>query len=192
MRRYLLEAFSLGLVAILLLLFWNPPGAAAARIGVVNVQQILTQSIAGRDARDALEKEKKRLEGTFRTRQEALQKAAQEARDLELEIEQKSAIWREEERERKNSDLRRLRRDLAREQDDLKRLLEESQRDLGERQRRAVTQIVKEVRDVVHQIGREEKFDLIVDSAAGGVLFATQTINLTEKIIQRYDQQKKK
>ena len=174
------------------LLAWDPGGALAARIGVVNVQQVLTQSVAGKEATQNLEKEKVRLQGLLRGKKEELDKFAKEAQNLQLEIEQKGAIWREEERTRKTTDLRRRQRDLAREQDEMKRLLEESQRDLTERQRQAVTQIVKELRDIVHQLGRDDKFDLILDSTASGVLFATPSSNITEKVLQLYDRKKKK
>lgn len=175
-----------------LLVAWGPGEASAARIGVVNVQRVISLSVAGKEATASLEKEKARLEGVLRSKRAEIEKLGKDAQGLQLEIEQKGAIWREEERDRKTADLRRRQRDLAREQDDLKRLLEESQRDLGERQRQAITQIIKELREVVHQIGRDEKFDLILDSTASGVLFATPASNVTEKVIQVYDRQKKK
>ncbi|MBI2178212.1 MAG: OmpH family outer membrane protein, partial [Candidatus Tectomicrobia bacterium] len=112
--------------------------------------------------------------------------------DLQIEIEQKGAIWREEERARKTADLRRRQRDIIREQDEMKRLLEDSQRDLTERQRRAITQIIKELRDIVHQIGRDDKLDLILDSTMSGVLFATPASDITDKVIRVYDSKKKK
>ena len=174
------------------LLAWDPGGALAARIGVVNVQQVLTQSVAGKEATQNLEKEKVRLQGLLRGKKEELDKFAKEAQNLQLEIEQKGAIWREEERTRKTTDLRRRQRDLAREQDEMKRLLEESQRDLTERQRQAVTQIVKELRDIVHQLGRDDKFDLILDSTMSGVLFATPASDITDTVIRVYDSKKKK
>ena len=140
----------------------------------------------------ALEKEKERLQVSLRAKRAELDKQGKDAQNLQIEIEQKGAIWREEERERKSVELRRRQRDLAREQDELKRLLEDSERDLGERQRHAITQIIKELRDIVHQIGRDDKFDLILDSTASGVLFSTQESNITEKVIQVYDSKKKK
>ena len=175
-----------------LLLVWNPGDALAARIGVVNVQRVLSQSIAGKEATQSLEKEKVRLQGVLRAKKEEVDKMAKDTQGLQVEIEQKGAIWREEERTRKTMDLRKRQRDLVREQDEMKRLLDDSQRDLAERQRQAITQIIKELRDIVHQIGRDEKFDLILDSTMSGVLFATPASDITEKVVQTYDTKKKK
>lgn len=191
MRRFFVGAggwFVLGAF----LLGWSATDAAAARIGVVNVQRVLSQSIAGKEATEGLEKEKARLQGGLRGKKAELDKLAKDAQNLQIEIEQKGAIWREEERNRKTADLRRRQRDLAREQDELKRLLEDSQRDLAERQRQAITRIIKELRDIVHQIGRDDKFDLILDSTSSGVLFATPASNITDKVIQVYNGKKKK
>ncbi|MBI3127292.1 MAG: OmpH family outer membrane protein [Candidatus Tectomicrobia bacterium] len=175
-----------------LLLAGGATEAAAARIGVVNVQGVLSGSVAGKEATQALEKEKARLQDVIRAKKNEVDKLAKEAQTLQIEIEQKGAIWREEERNRKTADLRRQQRDILREQDELKRLVEDSQRDLAERQRQAITGIIKELRDVVHQIGRDDKYDLILDSTASGVLFATPPSNITDKVIQVYDSKKKK
>ena len=116
---------------------------------------------------------------------------ANKVRDLQLEIDQKSAVWRQEEKERKAFELRSLRRELAREQDNLRRLVRESQRDLEERQRVAIAKVLKEVRGIVEEIGKKEELDVIVDSASGGVLFANPRVDMTDKVIKLFDQKKK-
>lgn len=165
--------------------------AADAKYGVVNVQRVLRTSKGGREASASLDAEKKKLESVIRKRRDDLTRLADKIRDLQSEIEQKGAIWREEERERKAFELRSEKRDFAREQDDLKRLVRESQRDLQKRQRAALTKALKEVRGVVHEIGKKEGLDVIVDSGSGGVLFASPSVDLTEKVIRLYDRKKK-
>lgn len=191
MRSYLSWIFSVGL-AVFLLSGTPSDSSAAVRIAVVNVQRVLAQSNAGKAARADLEKEKARLEGSIKSKRANLEKLVREARDLQVEIEQKSAIWRDEERDRKTFELRNRRRTITRERDNLKRLVQESQRDLGDRQRSMVAHLIREIRDIVHAIGKEEKFEIIVDNAAGGVLYAASGVDITEKVIQRYNKQKKK
>ncbi len=165
--------------------------SADTKYGVVNIQRVLRASKGGRRVRAFLAREKKKLESDIRKKRDALTKMAREAQGLQLAIDQKSAVWRPEEKERKTFELRSQRRRLAREQDNLKRLLRESQRDLQERQRIGVTKVLKEVRSVVQEIGKEGDWDAIVDSTSGGVLFVSPRVDLTEKVIQRYDQKKK-
>ncbi|MBI2131440.1 MAG: OmpH family outer membrane protein, partial [Candidatus Tectomicrobia bacterium] len=51
---------------------------------------------------------------------------------------------------------------------------------------------IKELRDIVHQIGRDDKLDLILDGTMSGVLFATPASDITDKVIRVYDSKKKK
>lgn len=165
-------------------------GADAASLGVVNVPRVIANSKPGRDAQESVKKEKERLEDVIKSKRANLEKMAREARDLQNDIEQKGAIWREEEREKKNFELRNRQRDLAREQDNLKRLIQESQRDLSERERRVMSHVIREVRDVVHEVAKEEKLQIVVDS--GVVLYASPAVDITDKVIKRYESQKKK
>ncbi len=165
--------------------------SADAKYGVVNVQRVLQASKAGRDARASLDREKKRLGDTLKKGREDLANSANKVRDLQLEIDRKNGVWRQEERERKTFELRSQKRLFARKQDNLKRLLRESERDLQDRQKAALARIFKEVRGIVHEIGKKEGFDVVVDSASGGVLFANPKVDLTDRVIKRYDQKKK-
>ena len=138
-----------------------------------------------------MEREKKRLQVTIQKRREGLKKIADKVRELQLEIEQKSAIWRQEEKERKAFELRSQRREFARENDNLRRLVRESERDLQDRGRVATEKVLKEIRVIVEEIGKQEGLDVIVDSASGGVLFRNPKVDLTERVIKQYDQKKK-
>ena len=165
--------------------------SADTKYGVVNIQRVLRISKGGRAASSSLERERKRLQSTIGKRREELTKIANKARDLQLEIEQKSAIWRQEEKERKAFELRSQRRELARENDNLRRLVRESERDLQDRRRLATEKVLKEVRVIVEEIGKQDGFDVIVDSTSGGVLFYSPRVDLTERVLKLYDQKKK-
>lgn len=165
--------------------------SAGAKYGVVNIQRVLRTSKGGRAASSSLERERKRLQITIQKRREDLTKIANQVRDLQVEIGQKSAIWRPEEKERKAFELRSQRRELARENDNLRRLVRESERDLRDRRRIATEKVLKEVRVIVTEIGKQDGLDVIVDSASGGVLFYSPRVDLTERVIKLYDQKKK-
>jgi Skp family chaperone for outer membrane proteins len=167
------------------------PVMGAGKIGVVNLRLAWAESKAGRDARGIIEKEKVRLQGNISKKRVGLNEFAKKSQDLQLEINQKSAIWREEERERKLADLRRFRREGARMNDDLNRIIKESNNDLRERRQKMFDRFLKEIREVAIDIGTEMKFDLIMDRAAGGVLFSEKSLDITKLVIKRYDQKKR-
>ena len=55
----------------------------------------------------------------------------------------------------------------------------------------AIAKVLKEVRVIVSEIGKQDGLDVIVDSASGGVLFTNPKVDLTERVIKLYDQKKK-
>lgn len=163
---------------------------AETKIGTVKVRQVWVRSKAGKAARAEINKEKGRMEKDIEEKRKLLNAEIQKMREMQLEIQQKSAIWREAEKDRKSAELRNMQRGIRRDQDEMKRLVQESRRDLRDRQRKMFARIVRDVRDVVHEIGKEKKYDLIVDSQLGGVLYSSKVIDLTDLVIDRYDRKK--
>ncbi len=165
--------------------------SAETRIAVVDVQKAVAGSDAFKKVRATLEKEKKRLEVGLIKKRTALEGMVKNIRDLQLEIQQKGPIWRQEERERKVENLRLLKRNFSRQEDELKRLVQESQRDLQARQRKLMGGLLEQTREVVLEIAREGKYDLIVDRTIGGVLYVDKKVNITDQVIKLYNKKKK-
>lgn len=191
MFRYVVWLSGIFFVASLALFSGDMSQAEAeTKIGTVKVRQVWVRSKAGKAARAEINKEKGRMEKDIEERRKSLNAEIQKMREMQLEIQQKSAIWREAEKDRKSAELRNMQRRIRRDQDEMKRLVQESRRDLRDRQRKMFARIVRDVRDVVHEIGKEKKYDLIVDSQLGGVLYSSKVIDLTDLVIDRYDRKK--
>ncbi|MDA0999571.1 MAG: OmpH family outer membrane protein [bacterium] len=191
MARHIAWMFGIFFWASLVLLPGTMSQAEAeTKIGIVKVRVVWLRSKAGQRVRDEIEKEKNRMKKDIEQKRESLRAEVQKMRAMQVEIDQKSAIWRESERGRKSQELRQIQRGIARGQDELKRLIQESERDLTERQRAMFAKIVNEVRDVVTEIGKENKYDFIVDSQLGGVVYSSKAVDLTDLVIERYDRKK--
>ncbi len=181
----------MGIAVITWVMVHSYPVMGAGKIGVVNLRLAWADSKVGRDARAVIEKEKVRLQENINKKRVGLNEFVKKGQDLQLEISQKSAIWREEERERKTADLRRLRRDTARMNDGLNRIIKESNNDLRDRRQKMFDRFLREIRDVVIEIGTEMEFDLVMDRSAGGVLFFDKALDITKLVVKRYDQKKR-
>ncbi len=164
---------------------------AELRIAVVDVQRAVSQSKAGKSARSMLEREKKRLERKLIEKRTGLEKKVRVIRDLQLEIQQKGAIWRSTERDRKDAELRDRRRNFSRDEDELKRMVRESRNDLGTRRRKIMGDLLRQMRDVVQAVAREGKYDLIIDKTVGGVMYVRKSVDITDQVIKLYDKKKK-
>jgi Skp family chaperone for outer membrane proteins len=51
--------------------------------------------------------------------------------------------------------------------------------------------LLKQIREVVLEIAREGKYDLIVDRTIGGVLYVDKKMNITDQVIELYNKKKK-
>ncbi len=169
----------------------SPAYSAEFRVGVVDVQKAVAESKAGRKARATLQREKKRLEEKLIEKRKNLETLVKQIRDLQLEIQQKGPIWRPEERDRKNKDLRNRKRVFARNEDELKRLVQDSRRELSNRQRKLMNDLIKQTREVVQEISKKGNYDIVIDKTVGGVMFAKKSVDITDQVIELYNKKKK-
>lgn len=70
-------------------------------------------------------------------------------------------------------------------------MVQESRRELSIRQRKLMNDLIKQTREVVQEISRKGKFDIVIDRTAGGVIFAKKSVDITDQVIELYDIKKK-
>lgn len=51
------------------------------------------------------------------------------------------------------------------------------------------SEVIVKVRDVVERIARDEAFDLVLDAADGNVIFAVRSLDLTDRVLDRLNQE---
>lgn len=146
--------------------------AADLKIGFVNAALVLEKAPQADAARAELEKE-------FSPRDKALVKAQKEVRGREDKLARDGAIMSESER-------RKLERDIVARKRELKRNQEEFREDLNIRRNEAFDKLRRRVFEVITDIAKKEKYDLIVSD---GVVYADDRINVTGKVVERLKQE---
>lgn len=146
--------------------------AAEARIGFVNTPRVLEQAPQAKVARERLEQE-------FAPRDSELATAQKSLKAQEEKLARDGAIMSEEER-------RRLERDVVTQQRDLKRSRETFTEDLNLRRNEEFSKLQREVGDAIVAIAKQDGYDLIFES---GVVFASDRVDLTERVLSQLRQQ---
>jgi len=168
------------------LLCWTAVPVAAAdpgpKIGVVDLQRALTESEAGKQA-------KAQLSQLEQTKRALVDRKAKEVETLKRELEIQGKLLKEEVRREKE---RRLEREIKA----LQRLARDSQEELQRQERELIERIIKALVQIVKAIGKEEGYTLILERGGlerggGWVVFAGPAVDLTDKVIARYNQQSK-
>lgn len=165
-------------IAIFAGLLLTGPAAAAesVRIAVVNQQRALASSNEGRAAEKAL----KSLIQKKRTQLEPLE---QELKRLQEEFEsQKYVLSRSALEERKL--------DLLKRQRDLERSMREAEDDLEIENRRLMQPLVKRIEQALAEIGKEKDFTVILETKSAAVLYAEESIDITDLVIRKLNKKK--
>jgi outer membrane protein len=149
-------------------------GADVAKIGVINFQKILEISSAGKAADAEIKKQGKKMETELRQKQTELQK-------LNDKLEREALVMSREMREEKQRELRISINDLKLLEKKYNKEMKILNQKLGKR-------IQDEVFKMVGEFGKKEGFLLIVEKMAGGVVYSPQTIDITDQIIQLYNE----
>jgi len=168
-----LKKFILILLVIGLFGLTNSLWAAELKIGVVNVSKILKEAPQAKSLSKSLEAEFKRRSQDLTTKQKQLKK-------LEEKLARDGAIMSEAEVKRLETDIRSRRRKL-------KAALDEFREDLNLRRNEELNKLSRVVTEVIHQLGEDEKIDLILENP----IYASARINLTEKVLKRLKAQTK-
>ena len=149
--------------------------AAEMRIGVVNANQIVEQSPQYDAVRKSLEKE-------FKRRENDMMAKFKQIKTLEDKLARDGAVMSAAEVKRLEQDIRSRRRKI-------KSMSDEFREDLNIRRNEELNKLLRKVSEVIHQIGDQEKYDLILSNE--GVPYASKRVNLTEKVLNRLKQQYK-
>ena len=147
-------------------------GAAEYKIAFVEVPRLLRDSPQVEAVRQKLKQEFSRRNDDLVAQQDQVQK-------LEEKMQRDAAIM-------SDAESKRLERDIISRQRKLKAAQTEFQEDLSLRQNEELGKLRKVIGEVIVQVAKEDKFDLVLE---GGVVYASDRANITDKVLERLRKQ---
>lgn len=147
--------------------------AAESKIGYIDLNMALNQSESGKKAVTALEE-------MVKARQFLIAEKGDKIKKIEEELAKQSSILTEDAIKERKEEREKLLRDYQ-------RMVKDSQEEVQKKQAEYMDSIIKELKKIVEQIGKEEGFSLILEKAESGVLFHSDEIDLTSKLIERFN-----
>ena len=143
------------------------PLSAQAKLGFVNIQQIMTQAPGLAEARATFESEVQRA-------QPELQRMATELDSLQSELQRQQATLTEAARTQRQTDLQ-------------TRYTTYQQRQvaLQQREQALLAPISQRVEAVIEAVRKEGGFALIFDTTEAGIVAADPTLDLTNRVLDR-------
>jgi outer membrane protein len=164
------------LIMVILLAYHVVLAQDVAKIGVVNLQRCLGESKEGKKVLKMLKKKKEDLQQRLDTRQRELLELRKELEKQTMMLSMDAQEDKEKTIERKSRELKYLYRDLNEE--------------MLRAQEKEKKRIFKEIERIIEKIGSQENYTLIMEKRAGGVLYFSEAIDITDQVVEAYDRTK--
>ena len=146
------------------------------KIGFIDIQRVVSESQAGKRAKDRFQAQVKKAESD-------IVKERQELDRIKNDLDKKGPLLKDEER-------RNLEADLQKRSVSLQRSMSDYQQDLQQKNNQMMSDILKELEQIVNEVGKAEKFTLILERSQ--ILYSDQGIDITSKVIETYNSRAKK
>lgn len=162
----------IGLVAVMMMVA-VPAVAAEMKIGYVDLQRALIESDAGKMAKGSMGKRVADFQTTAEARQQNL-------KSLNEELEKKSLMLSADAKAQKE-------RDFQQQNKDFQRFVKDAQEELQREEARLGRSILEGLSQVIKDIGDKEGYTLVFERSGGALLYANDSIDLTDKVIAAYN-----
>jgi len=153
-------------VMLAMLLCGGLAQAADFKVGVVDTERVLRESVPAMNA-------EKRIETEFSGRDANIKKQIQKARELQSLLEKEGAVMSDAVHRIKE-------RELTAMNEDLQRLQREFREDLNLRKNEELAKVLELANKAIQKIADTEKFDLILQEA----VYRNPNIDITNKVIE--------
>mgnify|MGYP006283849893 CR=1 FL=1 len=170
------KSFALILATIILFCLAVLPGFAAEsdRIGLIDFQKILKDSSAGKFARQKINKKGQELEKNLKDMQDKIE-------GLQDKLDKEALVMSQEKKEQKK-------REIRIKINDFKQLQSQSKKEFQKMRQEVINNMKKEVFDLAQKIGKSKGYLLIVEKNTAGVLYYSDTIDITDQVITKYNE----
>jgi len=160
-------------VALLAVAGAAPAAAQGIKVAVIDVQRLVTDSVAGKEALARLKKlqDDKIAEG--KTKQEEIEQLRKRLNDGRLSLADDKIAELEKQVEDRITAFRRFQ--------------EDAERELNKSRDSAFADIEKRISPIIEQAGRDGGYTLIFNKFQSGLVFAAEGADITDQIIQRFD-----
>lgn len=162
----------IGLVVVLMMVS-VPAVAADMKIGYVDLQRALIESDAGKVAKGSMGKRVADFQTTAEGRQQNLQ-------NLKEELEKKSLMLSADAKAQKE-------RDFQQQTKEFQRFVKDAQEELQREEARLGRSILEGLSEVIKEMADKEDYTLVFERSGGALLYADDSIDLTDRAIAAYN-----
>lgn len=164
-------------IGIVLFGFLGSALAADLKVAYVDIQKAVNESNAGKDAKKVITKEVEKFQRLIGDKQKELQ-------TMKESLEKQAPMLTPDARATREKDYQNKLREFQ-------RWGEDTQNEINQKRMEMERNISMGLLKVIQKVGAEEGYTLILEKNETILLFASKTIDITDRVIKAYDGQKK-
>ncbi|MEO5356106.1 MAG: OmpH family outer membrane protein [Nitrospirae bacterium YQR-1] len=148
--------------------------AEAVRIGIFEIQKIIAEA-------KPVKQYRKRYDDTLTQKKAPLLQKEEEAKKLKEKIDKGDL---------KLDEKLKLEEQFAQKLRELKRQKEDLDQEVLQMEKWLKAQVFKDLNEIIAEIGKKDDYTIVIERNTGGIAYAKPAIDLTDKIIELYNQKK--
>lgn len=163
------------LILITLFVFGTASAGLAQDINIayLDLQRVIRDSKAGKAAKASFQKE-------FEQKRNIIEQKMNQLEKLRQELIKNSSVMNAQARQEKADQVAEMEKELQRTREDFRE-------DLQERDLELTQKILKEIDGILKQIGKSGGYDIIFEKSEAGIVYGSDSVDITDKVIQQYD-----
>lgn len=160
-------------IMIVLIFAWSSVSLAAEKIGIINLQEIMQNSDAGKKAADDFKKfyEKETVE---------IKSTEKELKKMKDELEKQSSITTKSSQQEKEAAYQKKLRDYQ-------LLVNDTNEELKKRDQEMTQKLMPGIMKIVRSIAEKEKYTLVIDVATMPIPYYDKESDFSKKVIEEFN-----
>lgn len=145
-----------------------------AKVAVINVQKVLSESAAGKASYERLKKMQEDRVGKAKSMEDELRK-------LESDINTKKLSLSDDK-------IQEMQKQLADKRISMQRFAQDADREIGEARDRELMALEAKIKPVIDAIGKEMGLAAIFNKFESGLVYASDAIDITDTVVKRFNE----
>ncbi|OEU62910.1 MAG: hypothetical protein BA870_00630 [Desulfuromonadales bacterium C00003094] len=158
---------------VVLMMVATPIFAADMKVAFVDLQKALMECDAGLAAKGSMGQRVKEFQTTAQQRQQTLKNLNQELEKKKLMLSATARAEKEQDYQQKTKDFQRF--------------IKDAQEELQQEEARLGRNILEGLSKVIKDLGDKDGYTLVLERSNGALLYADDSIDLTDKVIAAYN-----
>lgn len=150
----------------------------ATKVGIVNIQKIITQIKEGKSVNKTLEK-------SFKGKQKQIKTMEDSIRKMQTTLQKQDKVLSDTAKAKK---VGQIQRKMA----EAKQKMRKFQQDIQKQEAALKKPILEKLKPIIDAISKAEKVDLTFEMSSSPIVYAQNKIDLTSKVIKAYDKKHSK